>query len=245
MGVKLAQENERAAYLAGQAGKVAECIGDRLALEADAAEAPLDLTDSAFVEWSERGRDRGLNFDREVAVAIARLVLERAGLPAGVRGLWQHNLGTALRALGRREAGTERLKDAVKAYRAALLERTQERVPLDWAVPQYNLDTALANLGEHKGDAARLEKAVEAYRAALLELTRERVPLQCAAATLSFCRAQALIAERQRNPTPLAQLEARAREARQALVDGGNTQGAGWGDHVLGEIARVRSALVC
>ena len=38
--------------------------------------------------------------------------------------------------LGERDAGTERLEEAVAAYRLALQERTRERVPLDWAETQ-------------------------------------------------------------------------------------------------------------
>ena len=36
---------------------------------------------------------------------------------------------------------------AIAAYRAALEERTRERVPLDWAATQNNLGTALCALG--------------------------------------------------------------------------------------------------
>ncbi len=43
------------------------------------------------------------------------------------------------RTLGERESGTARLEEAVAAYRAALEERTRERVPLDWAATQNNL----------------------------------------------------------------------------------------------------------
>ena len=53
------------------------------------------------------------------------------------------------------------------AYRAALEERTRERVPLDWATTQNNLGTALRTLGERESGTARLEEAVAAYRAAL------------------------------------------------------------------------------
>ena len=60
------------------------------------------------------------------------------------------------------------------AYRAALEERTRERVPLDWAMTQMNLGNALAMLGERESGTARLEEAVAAYRAALEERTRER-----------------------------------------------------------------------
>ena len=72
------------------------------------------------------------------------------------------------------------LEEAVTAYRDALLERTRERVPLQWATTQNNLGNALSTLGERESGTARLEEAVSAYRDALLERTRERVPLQWA-----------------------------------------------------------------
>ena len=73
-------------------------------------------------------------------------------------------------------------EEAVAAYRAALEERTRERVPLDWATTQNNLGAALPEkLGERESGTAQLEEAVAAYRAALKEeRTRERVPLQWA-----------------------------------------------------------------
>ena len=92
----------------------------------------------------------------------------------------QNNLGNALQTLGERESGTARLEEAVAAYRAALEERTRERVPLDWAGTQNNLGNALWRLGERESGTARLEEAVAAYRAALEEYTRERVPLDWA-----------------------------------------------------------------
>ena len=92
----------------------------------------------------------------------------------------QNNLGNALSSLGERESGTARLEEAVAAYRAALTERTRERVPLDWAATQNNLGNALSNLGERESGTARLEEAVAAFRAALTERTRERVPYRWA-----------------------------------------------------------------
>ena len=92
----------------------------------------------------------------------------------------QNNLGNALRTLGERESGTARLEEAVAAYRAALEERTRERVPLDWAMTQNNLGNALCDTRERESGTARLEEAVTAYRAALEERTRERVPLDWA-----------------------------------------------------------------
>ncbi len=65
--------------------------------------------------------------------------------------------------LGERESGTARLEEAVAAYRAALKERTRDRVPLDWAMTQNNLGNALLRLGERESGTARLEQAVAAY----------------------------------------------------------------------------------
>ena len=81
------------------------------------------------------------------------------------------NLGAALRVLGEREAGTARLEEAVAAYRAALQERTRERVPLDWATAQMNLGAALRVLGEREAGTARLEEAVAAFDACLTVTT--------------------------------------------------------------------------
>ena len=63
-------------------------------------------------------------------------------------------LGLALATLGRRESGTQRLEQAVEAYRAALEDRTRERVPLSWAATQNNLGNALSALGEREGGNA-------------------------------------------------------------------------------------------
>ena len=43
--------------------------------------------------------------------------------------------------LGERESGTARLEEAVAAYREALMERTRDEVPLEWAETQNNLGT--------------------------------------------------------------------------------------------------------
>jgi hypothetical protein len=88
----------------------------------------------------------------------------------------QMNLGSALARLGVRESGTERLEEAVSAYREALKERTRERVPLEWAMTQMNLGSALARLGARESGTEKLEEAVSAYCEALKERTRERVP---------------------------------------------------------------------
>jgi hypothetical protein len=49
------------------------------------------------------------------------------------------------------------LLSAVEAYKAALEERTRDRVPLEWAETQTKLGAALRVLGAHSGDDAKLQ----------------------------------------------------------------------------------------
>lgn len=129
--------------------------------------------------WYERGRDKGLNFDLEVSVHLARASLTHAS-DADDRGAGENDLGLALKILGDRRGSEDLLHQAITAYRAALTERTQDRVPLGWAMTQNNLGTALKTLGERRGDEDLLDQAVAAYRAALTERTQDRVPLEWA-----------------------------------------------------------------
>jgi hypothetical protein len=62
----------------------------------------------------------------------------------------QSNLGFALWRIGERESGTARLEEAVEAFRAALTERTRERVPEQWTATQNNLSAALKLLEDRK-----------------------------------------------------------------------------------------------
>ena len=70
-------------------------------------------------------------------------------------------------ALGKRDSGTARLEEAVATYRAALEERTRDRVPLGWAETEQNLGKALETLGERDNGTARLEEAITTYDEAL------------------------------------------------------------------------------
>ena len=108
--------------------------------------------------------------------------LNRERVPP-IWALTQDKLGNALRILGEREGGTERLEEAVEAHRAALEEFTRERVPLQWAETQNNLGSALWILGELEGDTELLEEAAVAYRAALEEYTQHPSQLDSARRT--------------------------------------------------------------
>ena len=103
-----------------------------------------------FAETETRGRvlEKGL---RDAAEKLATLLANPAAIELGERrARLQMSLGNALQILGAREGGTERLEQAVDAYRAALEERTRERVPLEWAATQNNLGNALRILGERE-----------------------------------------------------------------------------------------------
>ena len=146
-----------------------EDLRAQLSATAMAAVAPLADTEA-------RGRvlDKGL---RDAAEKLSNL------LKGATIGQSEHSadlrvtLGNALFALGERETGTERLEQAVDAYRAALQVYTRERTPLDWATIQIDFGNALTRLGEREGRTERLEQAVDAYRVALQVYTREQAPL--------------------------------------------------------------------
>jgi tetratricopeptide (TPR) repeat protein len=148
-------------------------------LHGDQTDARRDSLIAEGDRLDEFGNQRGSNVHLIAAIGVRRATLRLAAGPDAV-GFDQNKLGLALATLGGRESGTARLEEAVTAYRAALEERTRERVPLDWATTQNNLGAALSTLGERESGTARLEEAVTAYRAALEERTRERVPLQWA-----------------------------------------------------------------
>jgi tetratricopeptide (TPR) repeat protein len=125
------------------------------------------------------GRDRGSNVHLVAAIASRRMQL-RLVISSDERGAALNDLGVACATLGERESGTTKLNEAIEAYHFALVERTRDRVPLDWATTQNNLGNALAMLGERESGAAKLEQAVASYREALRERTRDRVPLDWA-----------------------------------------------------------------
>jgi len=129
--------------------------------------------------WYAKGRDAGLNFEAAVAIHLAEATLQVAR-DADERRNAGNGLGIALKLLGERESGTDKLEEAVNAYRATLEDQTRDRAPLDWATTQMNLGTALKTLGERVSGTDRLEEAVKAYRAALEEQTRDRAPLDWA-----------------------------------------------------------------
>ena len=112
----------------------------RAALEERTRErVPLDWADDA-----EQPRQRAP--DARASARAARRGWRRRSPPIAPR--WRNGPASGCRSTGprrrttsatrsghsgERESGTARLEEAVAAYRAALEERTRERVPLDWA----------------------------------------------------------------------------------------------------------------
>jgi tetratricopeptide (TPR) repeat protein len=96
------------------------------------------------------------------------------------RGQLLHSYAAVQQTLGEQTGKRAHLLESVVAYRLALEERAQARVPLDWATTQNNLGNALQTLGEREKGTVRLEEAVAAFRLALEEWTRDRVPLNWA-----------------------------------------------------------------
>jgi tetratricopeptide (TPR) repeat protein len=133
----------------------------------------------------------------ERARSLLKASADRPGWDADALGSTRVILADALQTLGDQSGQNEPLEAAVAAYRAALAERTRERVPLDWATTQNNLGNALLTLGEREAGTARLEDAVAAYRAALEEYTRKRVPLDWAGTQNNLGSALLTLGERE------------------------------------------------
>jgi tetratricopeptide (TPR) repeat protein len=152
--------------------------------------------------WYVTGRDKGLAFDLQVAIAIAQASCNMATSP-DQRGMALNNLGNTRCILGERETGTARLMEAVAAYHAALQECTRDRAPLDWAMIQNNLGNALCIIGKRETGTARLMEAVAAYHAALQECTRDLVPLDWAATQNNLGTALQTLGERETGTTRL------------------------------------------
>ena len=102
--------------------------------------------------WWGQGSARPLGVARRVG-SWRSLDAPRPSLGLPLALAKARNLGTALSMLGQRENGTERLLQAVEAYRDALKERTRERVPLQWETTQNNLDNAQTLLIGRLGEA--------------------------------------------------------------------------------------------
>lgn len=138
-----------------------------------------------------------LNGLEEVTERVRTLLAGRTIGRAERRGALQRALGNALVVLGGRDRGSERLEEAVAAYRAALELLTRERLPRQWASTLNNMGVALRALGERESGPERHEQAVEAYRAALEVRTRESMPREWAATQINLGAALWMLGKRE------------------------------------------------
>ena len=117
-----------------------------------------------MIALTDHGRDRGdkASLFRAITVLTDAFALATARQRARLGGDPEQPRHHAP-DLGERETGTARLEEAVAAYRAALEERTRERVPLDWAATQNNLGLALAvsRRERERHGGAMAQRAVE------------------------------------------------------------------------------------
>ena len=130
---------------------------------------------AAWQEWHDRGYDKGIGFDLQTALHLARANLGRAKSPQ--RGQALLDLGTTLAHLGEREGHNPWLIAAIRTFRDLLAECPRKRHPLNWALAQASLGNALQTLGTREPGTGRLEQSVAAFRAVPEERTRDRDPL--------------------------------------------------------------------
>lgn len=77
-----------------------------------------------------------------------------------------------------------------------MLERTHERVPLDWAMTHNNLGNALQALGKRESGTARLLEAAAAYRGAIDVFEHAEATYYLEATRQNLADGEALIASR-------------------------------------------------
>ena len=171
---RLLEAGERQDLLRGDAEAAAAKIVRRVELET-AEPARFHALRATQGVWYERGRNRGLDLDLKVAIALARAALDVAN-GTDERGTALNDVGVALQHFGQRVGDAATLRDAVSAHREALEVKPRDRDAFEWAGTQNNLGNALSALGGIDKDAATLRGAIGAYHAALEEWGREREP---------------------------------------------------------------------
>jgi exonuclease VII small subunit len=175
--------------------------GEKLTLDADFGPELGAALAATVATQATPAYESGRYIAKILKPIAARLEAVASHLPASMRsadrGRFFHAYATIQCTLGEQSGDSQRLLKSVTAYRAALEERTRERVPLDWAMTQNNLGNALQTLGARESGTQRLEQAVLAYQEALKERTRERVPLNWAATQYNLGNALTSLGERE------------------------------------------------
>lgn len=143
---------------------------------------PEDDTEARFgyhLQAFNRLYRQGLEFGEADALRAAIAIADTEMLPLAPRPLvpldWAKVMGSrgnALQTLGEREGDAAALRDAVAAYRAALEERTRDRVPVNWGGTQHNMAGAALALFRLTGEAAEWA-AARAHAQAAVAVFRE------------------------------------------------------------------------
>jgi len=118
-GYTLLDAGVRQDLLRLDAAAAAAKLARRVELQTPDPAARFDALRAVWVEWYERGRDKGLNLDLEVSIELAGIDRNCAEC-ADQRGEVFNDLGISLWTLGQRESNSARLFAAVEAHRAGL-----------------------------------------------------------------------------------------------------------------------------
>lgn len=179
------------------------------------------------------------------------------------KGLGRASLGlaNALALDGRREEGSQRLKDAATTYRKAISILGRDVDPKSWTEAHVRLGQVLALIGEREQASAALREASEAFRIALKDIKPELMTSEFIAAEMGLGNALLGLEEREGGTSLLTEAAAAYRavlatlkrdsdpelwaEAQMnmglALLGLGEQQVGG--DHLQGSVAAFKAAL--
>ena len=104
-------------------------------------------------------------------------------------------LADGLTTYGEQRGEADSLNEAVAAYREALKEYTQDRVPLQWATTQNNLGTALWTLGAREESSEKLEDAIKSFTLALATYQSAQVERDLSSIETAIAKAKQRLAE--------------------------------------------------
>jgi len=127
-------------------------------------------------------QQQGSFYNDKAALLAAVNVLENASMSvprAAAPMTWDalhHNRGLVLVMLANREGSTERLEQAIGAFRKALEGRNSDFDDDGWAWTQNQLGMALLSLGAKTSSAVNLTEAVHVFSALLSSWQREKTP---------------------------------------------------------------------
>jgi tetratricopeptide (TPR) repeat protein len=160
---------------------MAQWVERRLALEADAEEAPLDELYCECRRWQEAGEAKGRNLDLEVAISIARRAIQRSDIRSEVKGSFLNLQGVAFQALGELTVNVELLERSVATFSAALAEPAFNMDPSRSINARENRANSLCKIGLIKKDFRILMKSLNGYLIVLEQIRTTKLKGTCSA----------------------------------------------------------------